>query len=105
MAESITIKLGGRDFIVRPLTFRQLREIEAAIDASTKAGAVSVEFDAQVDIIAAALSRCEPPMTREQVLDLEVTKPQVGMAMRAILKASGYLEGDQKPGEAPAGSE
>jgi hypothetical protein len=93
MAETIAISLGGRDFTVRPLTFRQLREIEEALGRALKAGPLTkIDFDAAIDIVAAALNRADPTITRDTILDLEGTKTEIVAATRAILGLSGYVE-------------
>jgi hypothetical protein len=103
MAETATIALGGRQFTVRPLTFRQLRDIEAALDQALKAGAQTrINFDAAIDILAAALGRGDPTITRDALLDLEGGKDEIVAATRTILRLSGYV-GDTAPGEAHAG--
>lgn len=103
MAETASIALGGRQFIIHPLTFRQLRDIEAALDRALQTGArTRINFDAAVDILAAALGRGDPTLDRDAILDLEGTKDEIVAATRAILRLSGYI-GDTVPGEAPAG--
>ncbi|MGH6980092.1 MAG: hypothetical protein ACREFC_02695 [Stellaceae bacterium] len=105
MAETATVTLGGRVFEIRALTFRQLRDIEDALGRALKAGAQTrIDFDAAVDILAAALSRTEPAMNREAILDLEGTKNEIVAATRAVLNLSGYVGGDRSPGEAQAGN-
>lgn len=101
MRETITIELGGRRFEVAPLTFRQLRAIEQALGRALKPDALpTVDFDAALDILEAALGRFHPEMTREALLDLEGIKPEIVAATRAILRLSGYIEREVAPGEA-----
>jgi hypothetical protein len=103
MAETATIALGGRQFIIRPLTFRQLRDIETALDHALKAGTKTrINFDAAIDILAAALSRSDSALNRDAILDLEGGKDEIVAATRAVLRLSGYV-GDAVPGEAQAG--
>jgi hypothetical protein len=105
MRETIAIELGGRHFTVTALTFRQLRDIEDALGRALTPGALpGVDFDAAVDILTAALGRTHPEMTREAILDLEGTKPEIVAATRAVLRLSGYLERETVPGEAVAGN-
>lgn len=103
MAETATVALGGRQFTIRPLTFRQLRDIEAALDRALGPGAPTrINFDAAIDILAAALGRAAPSLTRDAILDLEGTKDEIVAATRAVLRLSGYV-GDAASGEAQAG--
>lgn len=106
MAEIVAITLGGRQFEVRALTFRQLRDIEEALGRALKTGAqTKIDFDAAIDILAAALSRTDPSMNRDAILDLEGTKSEIVTATRTVLNLSGYLYGgDTPPGEVPAGN-
>jgi hypothetical protein len=106
MADAAIIRLGGRQFEIGALTFRQLRDIEAALGRALQAGPPArIDFDAAVDVIAAALRRSDPTMDREAILDLEGTKSEFVAATRAVLGVSGYLEkGEPQPGEEQAGN-
>jgi hypothetical protein len=106
MTDVAVIRLGGRQFEVRALTFRQLRDIEAALGRALQAGpAARIDFDAAVDVIATALRRSDSTMDREAILDLEGTKAEFVAATRAVLSVSGYIEkGAPTPGEEPAGN-
>jgi len=106
MAEAITITLGGREFTVRPLTFRQLRDVEEALGKAAKAGPLTrIDFDAAIDILVAAVSRAHPELTRDAILDFEGAKPEITAATNAILRLSGYVkETGAAPGEAAAGN-
>jgi hypothetical protein len=105
MAETITVGLGGREFVVGALTFRQLRSIEEALaKAATHAATGAIGFDAAIDILVAAIERAHPGMDREAILDLEGTKAQIVAATRAVLSLSGYVEREVTPGEHQAGN-
>ena len=105
MAETATVTLGGRTFEIRALTFRQLRDIEEALGRALQAGAQTrIDFDAAIDILAAALSRTNPAMNREALLDLEGTKNEIVAATRAVLALSGYVGENSSSGEAAAGN-
>lgn len=104
MTETASIVLGGRSFEIRALTFRQLRDIEEGLGRALTAGAQTrIDFDAAIDIVAAALSRTHAAMNRETLLDLEGTKSEIVAATRAVLRLSGYVDEDAPPGEAQAG--
>jgi hypothetical protein len=104
MTATATITLGGRNFDVATLTFRQLRGIEEALGRAAKPGAPGADFDVAVDIVAAALSRAYPEMNREAILDLEGSKSDIVTAVRALLRFAGYSERETAPGEARAGN-
>ena len=93
-----TIVLGGRAFALRPLTLRQLRTILPAFARAGEGGQEAV--DASADILHAALLRAHPELSREDVLDLEMTVPEMNEAVAAIARISGLVP----LGEAGAGS-
>jgi predicted transcriptional regulator len=97
--EGATIRLGGMDFAVRPLTLRQLRTV---LPAFARAGAVGAEdgVDAAIDILAAALSRDHPEITRDALLDTEASVRELAEAVTTVARLSGLVA----PGEAVAGS-
>jgi hypothetical protein len=99
MSETTTIRLGGAEFAVRPLTLRQLRTVLPAV---ARAARFTEEqgLDAAIDIVAAALARDRPELTREALLDMEVTPQELAAAVGAIAAASGLVP----RGEAQAGS-
>ena len=98
-AEQIT--LGDKKWTVRPLTLRQVQEIEPILlgGASEAAGSVS----AAMAIVAIALRR-DHADAAAALGDVEATAPEIGAAMAAILRLGGFLpaaaEGDVRPGEA-----
>ncbi|HEY5209897.1 MAG TPA: hypothetical protein VIJ42_10685 [Stellaceae bacterium] len=106
MAETMTISLGGQRFEIRALTFRQMRDIEEALARTAKTGPLTrIDFDAAVDILAAALRRGTTALDREAILDLEGSKAEFVAATRAVLELSGYIEkAAAPPGEAQAGN-
>jgi len=99
MTVPVTITLGGAAFAVRPLTLRQFRGV---LPAFARAGATGAEdgVDAAVEIIAAALSRDHPEMTREALLDREASVQELAEAVTAVARLSGLVA----VGEAQAGS-
>lgn len=99
MTDPFTIRLGGAEYVVRPLTMRQLRSV---LPAFARAGAIGAEdgVDAVIEILAAALSRDHPEMTRERLLDIEAGVQELAQAVTAVARLSGLVS----PGEAEAGS-
>lgn len=94
MAE--TIRLGGREFELRPLKLGQLRGLLDAVDAMTGiSGGAMIE--AAASVLAAGLPHEE--LTAEAVLDFEGTIDGLNDAVAAVLRNAGL-----KPvpaGEAP----
>jgi len=99
MTDPVTIRLGGADFAVRALTLRQLRSV---LPAFARAGAIGAEdgVDAAIEILAAALSRDHPEITRETLLDTEASVQELAEAVTTVARLSGLVS----PGEAGAGS-
>jgi hypothetical protein len=98
---SETITLGGRDYPVAPLKFRDLKRIlplflELGIDSEAK-------IDAQGDIIAAALATADPNFTRAAFDDLSPTVPELRIAISTIAILSGLERKAILPGEAQLG--
>ena len=98
---SETIRLGAREWTVRPLTLRQVQEIEPILieNASATKGNVT----AALAIVAIALRR-DHAEAAASLGDVEATAPEIGAAMAIILRLGGFLpapaEGDAGPGEA-----
>ncbi len=103
MTDPITIALGGRTFLVRPLTLRQLRNI---LPAFARAADFSDErgFDGALDIIAAAVSRDAPDVTRDGLLDLEASPAELAGALAAIARLSGLVSQGEAPAAASTGA-
>jgi hypothetical protein len=103
MRGAVTVALGGRDFAIRPLTLRQLRDLGVALATMQEppAGAAEREklaYDRMVEGLAIALRRDAPEMTADAIYDLEATLPELRAAWTALLAHSGLVPA----GEAPA---
>jgi hypothetical protein len=97
-----TIVLGGRRFALRPLTLGQLRRV---LPAFARAAGLAQEeaIDAAIDILAAALERDHPALTRDALLDFEMRPAELVAAVDAIARLSGLIaEEGAAPGETPA---
>ena len=97
-----TITLGGRDYPVAPLKFRDLKRIlplflELGIDSEAK-------LEAQGDIVAAAIATADPNFTRAAFDDLSPTVPELQTAVSTVAILSGLERRSPAPGEAPAAS-
>jgi hypothetical protein len=95
-----TIKLGERDWALRPLTLRQVQEIEPILLAGAPEAAGNVT--AAMAIVAIALRR-DHAEAAAALGDVEATATEIGAAMAAVLRLGGFLpssEGGDKPGEA-----
>lgn len=98
-----TIRMGGNEYVVPPLTFKQLRALTPKLDiiASIPDGKMpdDEQMQAMIDVVHSALSRNYPDVTAEAVEDM-IDLGNVQPIIAAIMGVSGLLE----PGEARAGS-
>jgi len=97
-----SIAIAGRHFKLRPLTLGQLRVV---LPAFARAAGLAKEdaIDAAIDILAAALSRDAPEMSRAALLEAEMLPAELIAAVDAIARLSGLVaQGDPAAGEASA---
>jgi hypothetical protein len=83
-----TIRLGGRDFTLRPRTLGQLRHLLDALDAMAGASGGAL-IDAAARLVAAGLAAAHPELTVEAVLDLDASLAELNTAVAAILQSAG----------------
>ena len=99
-----TIRLGTREWPVRPLTLRQVQQIEPILMAS--AAETKGNVAAAMAIVAIALGR-DHSDAAASLGDFEATAPEIGAAMATVLRLGGFIEtpahGDASLGEAHAG--
>lgn len=107
-----TIRLGGREFALRPLRLGQLREVVDALDrmAGKTGGAL---IDAAAELIAAGLAPAHPEIDPPAVLELEASLDELNAAVAAVLRIAGLQPVGEAgpvaaaaavPGESSAGS-
>jgi hypothetical protein len=98
---SETIRLGAREWSLRPLTLRQVQEIEPILMAGALEASGNVA--AAMAIVAIALRR-DHAEAADQLAEVEATAPEIGAAMAAVLRLGGFLNasmgGDGSLGEA-----
>jgi hypothetical protein len=98
------IKLGVHQWVVRPLTLRQVQEIEPYLLDGALGGNGSI--GAAMGIVTIALRR-DHAEAAAQLSDIEATAPEIGVAVATILRLGGFIQaqacGDQPPGEGVAG--
>jgi hypothetical protein len=88
------IRLGEREWPVRPLTLRQVQDIEPILMAGERGAKGSVA--AAIAIIEIALQR-DHGEAANSLADIEATAPEIAAAMTAVLRLGGFIEA------APAG--
>ena len=93
-----TIRLGGRDFTLRPLTLGQLRHLLDALDEMAGASGGGL-IDAAAKLVAAGLAAAHPELTTDAVLDLSASLDELNIAVAAILNRAGLSPREAMPGE------
>lgn len=91
------IKLGGKEFDIRPLKLGQLRGLLDALDEmGGKSGGGLI--DAAAKVLVAGLAPGCPDLTVDAVLDLEATIDELNRAVAAVLKVAGLSpSGEAEP--------
>lgn len=90
-----TVNLGGTQYVVPPLSFKQLRMLLGKISLISTIGGVPTDeqMDAIIDVVLASLSRNYPDATREQVEDM-LDLGNAAPVIQAIMGASGLEQGE-----------
>jgi hypothetical protein len=103
MIPGVTITMGGRDWLVPPLTLGQLRRLMPRVRQLTEidASMSEVQIGVLVEIVAAALQRNYPDATAEMVENL-LDLGNAGTVLSAVLTGSGLRLRDVRLGEASA---
>jgi hypothetical protein len=103
MIPGITIEMGGRDWLVPPLTLGQLRRLMPKIRQLTDTGASmgEAQIEILVEIVATALQRNYPDATADMVEHL-LDLGNASAVLNAVLTGSGLKLGDNRLGEAAA---
>lgn len=86
MAERVEIVLGGRAFVVRPLTIGQLMDIADLASSGAMGGTSGI-----LKTLEAALKRDYPEMTAAVINETESTLPELMGAFEAIQLISGLV--------------
>jgi hypothetical protein len=94
-----TIRLGGRDFALRPPTLGQLRHLLDALDAMSGVSGGAL-IDAAARLVTAGLAASHPELTVAAVLDCAATLPELNAAVAAILRMAGLQPQESGQGEA-----
>jgi hypothetical protein len=100
-----SIILGSHEWVVRPLTLRQVQEIEPILMESGLGAKGNI--GAAIAIVAIALRRDNSEAAAE-LSEIEATAPEIAAAMGAVLRLGGFIEaktcGDAATGEGAAGA-
>jgi hypothetical protein len=103
MLPGVTIAMGGRDWLVPPLTLGQLRRLMPKVRQLTEIGASmgETQIGVLVEIVAAALQRNYPEATPDMVENL-LDLGNTSTVLNAVLTGSGLKLRDNRMGEAVA---
>jgi hypothetical protein len=103
MLPGVTIAMGGRDWLVPPLTLGQLRRLMPKVRQLTEIG-VSIgetQIGVLVEIVATAMQRNYPEVSAEMVENL-LDLGNASAVLYAVLTGSGLKLRDRRLGEAAA---
>jgi hypothetical protein len=103
MIPGVTITMGGRDWLVPPLTLGQLRRLMPRVRQLTEIDASmgEVQIGVLVEIVTAAVQRNYPDATAETVENL-LDLGNAGTVLNAVLTGSGLRLREGRLGEASA---
>ena len=103
MIPGVTIAMGGRDWLVPPLTLGQLRRLMPKVRQLTEIGASmgEAQIAVLVEIVATALQRNYPDATADMVENL-LDLGNASAVLNAVLTGSGLKLRDARMGEAAA---
>ena len=103
MIPGVTVTMGGRDWLVPPLTLGQLRGLMPRVRQLTEidASMSEVQIGVLIEIVAAALQRNYPDATAEMVENL-LDLGNAGTVLNAVLTGSGLRLREDRLGEASA---
>ncbi len=94
MIDGIKLNLNGEEYIVPPLTFKQIKKLYPLIEELNGNGGTVKKMETIVTLTHAALSRNYPELTIEKVEDL-VDLGNLKTLSEAVLGASGFTRGER----------
>jgi hypothetical protein len=103
MIPGVTIAMGGRDWVVPPLTLGQLRRLMPKVRQLTEIGASmgEAQIGVLIEIVATALQRNYPDATADEVENL-LDLGNASSVLNAVLTGSGLKLRDVRLGESAA---
>ena len=96
--DGTTVRMGGADYIVAPLTFKQLRALQEKFETMSSISSVVTlaQMDAIIEIAHAALSRNYPDISIDKVENI-IDMGNAAQVISAIIGVSGMEQ--KTPGE------
>lgn len=97
----VPVQIGTKTYVIAPLTFRQLKQLTPQLNSLPQGRPSAEQLEPVMDVIAAALSRNYPELTRDQLEDM-IDISNMGAVVLAALNASGLKPRPNGVGEATA---
>lgn len=94
-----TIVLGENSYVIRPLTLRQVQQLEPILLDSGVGKITNIQ--AAIQIVGIALER-DCAEAAKTLLDMEITPAEIGAAMSQVLILGGFSNEVDPEGEAKA---
>lgn len=88
MKKAIHIEIGGKEYLIRPLTVRQVRGIEGIL---TDKVIMASPINFAASLVEIGLSRDHSDIKLD---DLESTPAELGVAVKSILALGGFERGE-----------
>lgn len=108
MSEALEVKLGNRQIGIRPLTLRQLQDtlpLFNQVAEAARSGDMPAAIGHAAAIVHVAISRANPGMTIDDILDTEASIDDLIAATNVVAAASGLmLAGEVMAVASPNGS-
>jgi len=98
---SEVIKLGEHEWVLRPLTIAQVREIEPVLMGPVNQ---TNNLATGIEIISIALKR-DHSASVSSLNEVEATAGEISKAMAVVLRLGGFIDEGSSVGEAEAGTE
>lgn len=91
--DGVTIRLGGNDYVVPPLSFKQVKKLLPRLQLLAKMDPISATPEQRtlvVELVQSALSRNYPEVTMEEVEDMLDLGNMLGV-LKAVTGISGLI--------------
>lgn len=95
--QGVTVKIGGREWVVPPLSFGYIVKNGAKLRSPDPAATIEAIAAMHIEVAHAALKRNYPELSAEEVG--EMLDPNTSLTLfNSIKEASGYKSGEATPG-------
>lgn len=102
--EGVSMKIGGRELVIPPLSLKQVQKLYPTIEALQKESDPLKSMEAVSLVVHAALKRNYPEMTLDEVDDM-LDLGNFKAVIETVMGVSGFLaRGEMKAGNVPTGA-